>query len=297
MKKSLTVLATALVATLAACASPGAASTEQQTPETIAALDHESAEVLATLGLSDRVVMMPEAVMNPVLGSHQAELQAVEHTVPVTSELDAESVIDVYPDLAIFSPRHGSKARIGEVLSDAGVNTLELPASWGTLTEVTKNIQLIGEATGSIDKARELVDELETGLAQGEELADDAPRVLVLSNQAGRPFITAGNAMPLEILELAGAKSVSDDLGIKVTGPISAEQIVEANPDGIVLVDMNGSGDKLFQELLTNDAVASLPALQQENITRVEGKQVQALGLTNMIDGREHLQQWIETLK
>ncbi|MGO1673625.1 MAG: ABC transporter substrate-binding protein [Canibacter sp.] len=289
----------AIAATLTACAAPEAADNQSaaETPETIAALDYESAEVLASLGLSEHIVMMPEAVMNPVLGSHQKQLGSVEHMIPVTNDLDAESVIDVFPDLAIMSPRHGAEARIGSVLNDAGIDTLELPDSWGSLTEVTHNIQLIGEATGTAPDAKTLIEELKTGLAAGSEPEADAPRVLVLTNQAGRPFITAGDAMPLNILDLAGATSVSEDMGVTATGPVSAEQIVEADPDGIVLIDMNGSGDKLFQDLLNNEAVASLDAIQREKITRVEGKQVQALGLTNMIDGRQQLQEWVTTLQ
>ncbi|MGO1661755.1 MAG: ABC transporter substrate-binding protein [Canibacter sp.] len=301
MKRFTIVGMIATVATAAAltgCASAETPSEEPaaETPETIAALDYESAEVLASIGLADRVVMMPEAVMNPVLGSHQNELGSVEHQIPVTADLDAEAVIDVFPDLTIMSPRHGAEARIGSVLEDAGVTTLELPNPWGSLEEITNNIGLIGEATGTVDDADALIEELETGLEADSEPGADAPRVLVLTNQAGRPFITAGDAMPLDIVNRAGARSVSEDLGVKVTGPISAEQIVEADPDGIVLIDMNGSGDKMYQDLLSNEAVASLNAVTEDRITRVEGKQVQAMGLTNMIDGREQLQEWIDTL-
>lgn len=51
-------------------------------PQRIAALDYESAETLADIGLADRLVLVPEAVLNPVLGGHVEELGDVESTFP-----------------------------------------------------------------------------------------------------------------------------------------------------------------------------------------------------------------------
>jgi iron complex transport system substrate-binding protein len=268
----------------------------QKAPETIAALDYESAEVLASLGLGKHVVMMPEATMNPVLGSHQKDLGHVKDKIKVTADLDPESVIDVFPDLAIISPRHGAEKRFNGVLEDAGVKTLALPNSWGSLDEITQNITLIGKSTGTKAEAAKLVKKLKSGLGSEKKPGSDAPHVMVLTNQAGRPFITAGDAMPLDLLNRAGATSASEDLHAKVTGPVSSEQLIEADPDGIVLIDMNGSGDKLYKSLLANDAVSSLDAVKNNKILRVEGKQVQALGLTNMIDGLDALKEFVNTL-
>ncbi len=258
-------------------------------PQSIAALDYESAEVLAELGLSDTLVLVPEAVTNPALGGHIAEMAKVPTTIPVAMQLDAETVLALQPDLVVMSPRHGAEDTIGRVLADAGTPTLQLPGSWTDLPQVKSNISLIGEATGTEDAATELTDDLSAGLKQS-TTPNDA-RVLVLSNQAGRPFITAGNAFPIRLLELTGATSVSEELGITTTGPISAEQIVEANPDAILLVDMNGSGERLFAELLANPAVAALDGAQ--NTQLVTGREVQALGLTATIAGLDTLNDWL----
>jgi len=269
-------------------------------PQTIAALDYESAEVIAELGLSDRLVLVPEAVLNPVLGSHVEQLAEVPNTIPVAMELDAETVIALQPDLVVMSPRHGAEASIGAVLDQAGIASLQLPSSWTNQESVTQGIALIGEATGQEPSAEKLVEALETGLAAAsvaKPATDQSPRVLVLTNQAGRPFATAGQAYPLELLRLAGAQNVSEALGMPHTGPISAEQIVEADPDGIVLIDMNGSGDRMYAELLANPAVASLSAVEQQQILRLEGKQVQAMGLTSTIDGLDALTGWVAQLK
>ena len=270
-------------------------------PQAIAALDYESAEVLAELGLADRLVLVPEAVTDPALGGHVEEMRQVAQTFPVAMKLDPETVISAAPDLVVMSPRHGQEDTIGEVLDGAGMTSLQLPASWTSPETLAANVELVGEATGTEREAAALTSEIADGLnehaaeASGSE-AGDAPRVLVLSNQAGRPFVTAGRAFPLALLDRAGAQSVSEGLGIRTTGPITAEQIVEADPDGIVLIDMNGSGDRLFAELLANPAVAALPAASDARILRVTGREVQALGLADTVTGLQKLSEWVTGL-
>lgn len=278
----------------------GAASTLtiEAEPLKIAALDYESAEVLAELGLADRIVLIPEAVLNPALGSHVDALSEVPNVFPVAMEVDAETVIALTPDLAVMSPRHGNEEPIATVLQQAGIPALQLPASWTSPDTLATNIELIGQATGTEQQAATLVEQIESGLAAAAAgSSSEGPRVLVLTNQAGRPFIAAGHAYPLELLELAGAQNVSAELGIDRTGPISAEQIVQANPDGVVLIDMNGTGDRMYAELLANPAVSSLPAFAEGRVLRIEGKQVQALGLTATIDGLKTLADWAASLR
>ena len=277
----------------------GAASslTIESEPQRIAALDYESAEVIAELGLSDHLVLIPEAVLNPALGGHVEELGKVESTFPVAMEIQAENVIALQPDLVVMSPRHGNEAPIAAVLGQAGISSLQLPDSWSSSKALTTNIDLIGQATGSDEEAAKLTAEITDGLAkEAAKKSSDGPRVLVLTNQAGRPFVTAGHAYPIELLGLAGAQNVAQEMGMDRTGPITAEQIVQANPDGIVLIDMNGTGDRMFTELLANPAVAGVPAVAGDKMIRVQGRQVQALGLTATVEGLSQLTDWVSTL-
>ena len=271
-------------------------------PAAIAALDYESAEVLAELGLGDRVVLVPEAVLQPALGGHIDELKDVPATFPVAMNLDVETVIQTAPDLVVLSPRHGAEDSIGAVLEQAGLTTLLLPEPWSSPDALAGNIRIIGEATDTETAATALTDAITAGLDAHTNhtlgsATTDAPRVLVLTNQAGRAFATAGHAFPLHLLDRAGATSVTDELGMRATQPISAEQIVEAQPDGIVLIDMNGSGDRMYQELLQNPAVAALPAAAEDRLLRVSGREVQALGLQTTATGLKALTAWVQTLR
>lgn len=269
-------------------------------PERIAALDYESGETLAALGLADRTVLIPEALLNPVLGGHVDEFRDVEATFPVAMRVDAETVINLAPDLVVTSPRHGNEASISAVLEQAGITTLHLPHPWNDGESLIANITLIGQATGGDESARALAEQIEEGIdtAGADVFVEQSarPRVIMLTNQAGQPFVTAGNAYPIELLELAGARNAAADLGIERTGPIGAEQLVEVAPDGIVLIDMNGSGDRMFAELMANRAVARIPAIEEGRILRIDGRQVQALGLTETVRGLAALTEWVAGL-
>ncbi|WP_158608685.1 ABC transporter substrate-binding protein [Leucobacter sp. OH1287] len=268
-------------------------------PKRIVALDHESGAVIAALGYAGNLVMASQALQNPALSATPDVFTKVETSFPSSTELNAEQVLAATPDLVVMSSRHGIADRIKPVLEGAGIKTLLLPSAWTSIDSLKTNIGVIAEAIGADEEVGDLEKELSDGLAKKDKKAADsadAKRILVLNNQAGRAFITAGNAVPLELLELAGGTSVSSELGIEITGPISAEQIVAANPDAILLIDMNGSGKAMFQELLNNQAVAQLPAVSGDKIKLIEGRYVQALGVTDTISGLKQLTEWIDSL-
>ncbi|WP_040167668.1 ABC transporter substrate-binding protein [Microbacterium gorillae] len=270
--------------------------TIQAEPQRIAALSYESAALAAELGLTDRLVMVPAEASNPALTDHADAFADVDATIATTSKIDPEAVFAQHPDLVILTARHGQEDSAGAALQALGVPVLVLPNAWSTPDQVAADIALVGEATGADDQAATLADELTTALAGDDEPAADAPRVLVLNNQAGRPFVTAGTAFPLEMLRLAGAQDVSAELGLKTTGPITAEQIIDANPDAILMIDMNGSGEASFASLLKNPAVAGLPAVTDGRTHLVLGKNVQALGLSSTPAGLADLKTWVGSL-
>lgn len=263
-------------------------------PQRIATLSYETTALVTELGLADRIVLMPSEAANPVLTDHAAELADVPATIQSASHIDPEAVIAAAPDLVLMTARHGVEDTAGAAITAAGIPVLVLPNTWSTVDGITDDALLVGKATGAEHEADELVTDLAAGFTSA-PVSDSAPRVLVLSNQAGKPFVTSGTAFPLEVLSMAGAADASAVLGLRSTGPITAEQVVLANPDAILLVDMNGSGDTMFRELLSNPAVAALPGAAHQYV--VAGKQVQGLGLRSVVTGLEDLTAWVASLK
>lgn len=272
---------------------PASTVTLDSAPKRIAALTYETGELVASLGAIDRLVLVQEALASPVLSSHAEEMARVEHHAPTEGSIDAEAVLAADPDLVLLSTRRGLEEGVAKVLEGAGVPVLVLPNHWADLADLTSNIAIVGEALGLEAEAAELSDSLEAGLPEEDVPAPERPAVLALSNQAGQPFVIAGEAFPLELLHLAGARDAGESLGFTRSGPISAEQVIAADPDAILLVDMNGSGERIFEPLLTNDAVAGLAAVSSERVLLMEGRKLQALGFTATIEGREELAAWL----
>lgn len=263
-------------------------------PKRIAALSYEPAEMVAELGLSKNLVVVPAAVLNPALTNHLAEMKKVASTIPTESAINAEAVIAKKPDLVLMSARHGMETGVGKALEASGIPVIILPNSWSSLADLDLNTKLIGQAIGADDAANKLIKTLDAGLVATKRTKH--PRILVLGNQAGRPFVTAGAAFPLDLVKLAGGTDVSSELGLTTTGPITAEQIVKANPDGIVLIDMNGSGEKLFASVMKNGAVARLSAVKSGHVLLIQGRLVQALGMSQTVTGLGKLNTWIDGL-
>lgn len=262
-------------------------------PTRIAALTFETAETVARLGLADRLVLVPQAVQNPALSNHAEAFADVPALIPVESEVDPETVLAQQPDLVLVSPRRGLDSGVGAVLGEAGVPVVTLSNQWDTVQNVITNVDVIGQAIGADQQSQQLETTLRDGLVPEESLSS-APRVLVLGNQAGVPFVTAGAAYPLELLELAGGHDVSSELGLTKSGPIAAEQIVSAKPDAILLIDMHGRGAESFASVMKNPAVAQL--VTDTNVLLVPGRHVQALGLDATIEGRDTIHEWLAAL-
>lgn len=260
-------------------------------PRRVAALTYETAELVAELGAADRLVMVQQAMTNPALSDHAEAMADVAHHAPTEGDIDVEAVIAARPELVLLSDRRGLEAGVGRAIEGAGIPVLVLPNTWASVEDLALNIGLVGQALGLDEAAAELADEITDGLG---DVTDPAgPRVLVLSNQAGQPFVTAGAAFPLEVVRLAGAQDGSESLGMARSGPISAEQVIAADPDAILLVDLHGSGEQVFTPLLTNPAVAALPAVAEDRVLLVEGREVQALGLTSTVEGRDRIADWL----
>lgn len=262
-------------------------------PERIAALTYETGELIASLGSADRLVAAQESLTNPAISSHVEEIEDVEHHIPTEGNIDAEAVIATNPDLVLLSTRRGLEEGAAKVLEGAGIPVIILPNHWANTDEVISNIEIVGEALAVEDAADELVNSLKEGLVQEENDDASKPRVLALSNQAGQPFVVAGEAFPLQLLQLAGGRDAGAELGFERSGPISAEQVIAAEPDAILLIDMNGSAEKIFDPLLDNDAIASLSAASPENVMLIEGRKVQAMGFDSTLEGRDAIASWL----
>ncbi|MGV9746637.1 ABC transporter substrate-binding protein [Rhodococcus zopfii] len=289
-------VAVALAGVLAGCATASDPSADSAVPQRIAAISPDVAETVAALGAGDRLVLVPDTQTRPELTNHLPAMRAVGATITAHGAADPEQILAADPDLAIITPRHEGESDTAALLEASSVSVLTLPNSWGTVDEMLDNIVIIGDAIGASEQAAALTAEIEHELGGIDPVPGEAPSVLVLSNQAGRPMVNAGSGFTLDLLARAGGRNAADDAGLTRTGFADPEQVVRTDPDAVLLVDMLGAGRDSFAPLLSNPGVSELAAVRGDRVLVLDGKQAQALGLQTTAEGAQRIRDWLAGL-
>ncbi|HHX85856.1 MAG TPA: ABC transporter substrate-binding protein [Actinomycetales bacterium] len=265
-------------------------------PERIVALSPDAAIALHELGLTDRLVAVPEVALNPTLNAYADEMSDVPHTLGSGTNPEPEQVASWNPDLVVVTTRHTGEQDASALLRSTGIPVLTLGNGWSSTDEVAENLALIGAATGREEEADALAAEIRDGVAgvrDRGEAAGERPTVAILSNQAHVPFINASDSLASELVTNGGGANVADAVGVRATMPVQPEQLVAADPDHIMLVDVTGKGEESFAALLHNPAVAALPAVSEGRVRLFAGRDVYGLAGRAVVTGSEQVLTWL----
>jgi len=243
MKRGFALLV-ALCALLAACGEPEV-EIELVDSTRIVSLSGDITEILFELGVGDRVVgvdvttVAPEAATRlPIIG--------------VGRFLTAEGVLGTDPTLVIGDTQTAPVSALGQIRA-AGV-TVEILEVPGSFDELYEKIMSLGSMLGLSDEAealsRRIDDEVER--ASTGALAR-ALRVAYVYTRGPDVNLLFGDGMTTKpLIEAAGAIDAGTEIGIVGTVPVTAEALIEAAPDVIIVpaegVELIG-GIEAFLEL------------------------------------------------
>lgn len=265
-------------------------------PVRIAALSPDVAEAAVELVGAGRLAAVPVSATNPALSGHAERLAAVPAKLPPGTDPDPEQIIALNPDLILLTARHGGERDAREALAQAGIPMIAITNGWATLEEVKRNLTLLGRALDAEARARELTAELDrraAAVAQRVGTVADRPSVAILSNQAGRPFINAADVLTSDLVRRAGGTLVADRIGLRTTGPVTAERLIAADPDAILLIDVTGKGRDSYRPLLDNPAVAELAAVRAGRVKLLPARTSYGIGGVHLADGLEEIARWL----
>jgi iron complex transport system substrate-binding protein len=205
----------------------------ERAPQRIVSLAATATEVLFAIGAGDQVVAVDE------FSTYPAE-------APITDlsgfEPNVEAVAGYQPDLVVVS----------DDLNDivAGLQAVEIPVvhlpAAVDLDDAYSQIEVLGTITGNLGNAAELVSSMQTEI---EELAGSVPNPtepLTYYHELDSSLFTVTSATFIgQIYQLAGLENIADQAGGAETGypQISAEYIVQADPDLIFLADTKCCGE------------------------------------------------------
>lgn len=266
------------------------------TPSRIAALSVDTANAVADLVGTDRLIAVTRSSQNATLSTHSREFTHVEHKTPPGNRPDPEVVLSWNPDLVVLPARYAGEKRTAETLTKAGLRTVALPGYGDSLDQIHHNLNELGTVLGARPKAEELVSSMKkrteeiTGKVAG---VQHKPSVLILSNQAATPFINASTALTSDLVLKAGGTLAAEKAGVTTTRPAAPEAVVKSDPDAILLVDVTGKGRAAYDSLLSNPAVASLKAVKDGKVKLFAANTTYAVGGRSAVDGLDAIARWL----
>jgi iron complex transport system substrate-binding protein len=227
-------------------------------PERIVSLSPTATETLFAIGAGDQVVAVDDQ-------SNYPEEAPVTNLSGFTPNVEAIASYD--PDLVVAGFDAGD---LVSSLEEIGVTVILQPAATD-LDGAYEQIAALGAASGHVAEAEELVASME---AEIEELVAQVPAEaegMTVYHELGPDYFSATSKTFIgSVYQLLGLANIADEAtgGAPDYPQLSAEHILEADPDLIVLADTKCCGE-------TAEKVAKRPGWDQ--ITAVtEGNVVEA---------------------
>lgn len=203
--------------------------TIEEQPKRIVTLIPSNTEVVFALGLGKKVVGVSDN------DNYPEETKEIEKVGGM--EMNTELIVSLKPDLVLAhaSSAHNSNEGLQQ-LKDAGIDVLVVNDAQ-SFDEVYESIDMIGQATGEHDKAKEIVANMKTKLKEIQEKAKsvkDEERKTVLVEVSPSPDIyTPGkNTFMNEMLNIISAENAAAELD--GWAKIDEESMIAANPDVII---------------------------------------------------------------
>ncbi len=213
--------------------------------ERVLALAVGSAEIVDLLGAGGQLVGKDET---------SVDVQGIP-VVTQGHQIEVEQAIALEPTVVLVDELVGPPEAL-DALADTGAQIVDVPSVW-TLGDIPRRVEAIAGGAGvDPDSAQELSDALVPGDRSG---GGEAARVafLYLRGPSAIYLLGGANTGADALIEAAGGVDVGAELGYDGFVPLTAEAIVEADPD-ILLVMSDG-----LDSVGGIDGLLELPGLAQ----------------------------------
>ncbi len=222
-------------------------------------------ETIFALGEENHLIAVDES------SSYPAEGVAKLGKVSVSRNLNAEGVLSYNPSLIIATASSGPESAIRQIRS-TGVPVLMVTAG-ETPEDAKARIREIGKALEEEEQSERLIRKMEEELAAAgkiREALQHSPSVMFIYARGQNNLMVAGARTSANtMIELAGGKNVFSEFdGYK---PLTAESVVQANPEVILMMDsgLDSVGGK--QGVLSSPGVRYTRAADAGRIHAMDG--------------------------
>jgi iron complex transport system substrate-binding protein len=257
-------------------------------PQRIASLSPSSTEILYELGIGDRIIAVDSASNYPEEASNKTVVFSY-------TGLMEEKFLDSDPDIVIMSHRLDLSEVSREWIKDKGYSLVILDPE--VIEDVMDNIELLGKLTGREEKAKTLMNSMESRIddveKKGIELSKEKTvKVLYVIYYDGtdNPWVAGRDTYIDDFISKSGAQNVIT--GFEGNLQVSSETIIDAEPD-IIICSQNEAFPTPSKASIENDAVLkSLDAVENDQVHEIDADLVDRPG-PRIVDGLEIFQEFL----
>lgn len=243
--------------------------TIEQEPEKLVSGYYISSSTCLALGLKDRLAAVEEGIESrPIYQYAASDIMDSVGNVGSAKAFDLEACLAAEPDLVILPKKAQDYAA---TLSEMGIATIVVnPENHEQLVEM---VSLIGEVTNTNEAAKALTDKYDEILAKladltGDIKEDDKPVVYMCGTSS---YLTTApkDMYQASLIQTAGGKNAGDVLEGDSWVDVSYEQILEMNPDVIIIPTnnmANGQPDFTADEVMADANLAEVTAVKNGDV-------------------------------
>ncbi len=251
-------------------------------PEKIVSLLPSNTETAFALGLDKEIVGVSD------FDNYPEQVQSKEKVGG--QEFNVEKIISLKPDivLADASQAHNSKDGLKQ-LEDSGIKVIAVNNA-SSFADTYKTIEMIGAATGTKEKADEIVDGMKAKVEEIKEKAagiskEEQPNVW-MEISAPPDIYTAGSGTFMnEMLEMLGAKNIA--AAEEGWPKYSEEAAVKANPD-VMIITYGYYVKDAVEQAYSRKGWEEVSAIKNKRVYSVDSDKVSRPG-PRLVEGLEEM--------
>ena len=169
---------------------------------------------------------------------------------------DAEEIFINSPDLVVAGV-YTEKATV-QILQSLGVLVEIFPIEQN-FNDIVKNIRKMGLLVGHSDRAEKMIDDFNIRLEKLRSGITERPRAAIYSANG---YTTGTDTMSGQILEIAGFRNITEEVGMSFGGILPLETLVMLQPD-LVITGKAYPGHSRSEEILKHPALRPFKAITQ----------------------------------
>lgn len=233
----------------------------------IVSLSGTTTEVLCALGLQDKIVGVDVTSTYP---ETMKQLPKVGHN----RNMSVEGIIALKPTIVV-GIQENIKPQLAEQIQSAHVALLSFPLQY-SVSGAKELITHLADTLGYTEKGAALVKEIDSD-ESAKVIQEKQPNVLFIYARGAGTLMAAGNNTSANsMIHLAGGTNAAT--GFEDFKPITAESLVAANPDVILMFDSGLQSLGGIEGLLQIPGVAQTNAGKNKRVIEMDGQFLTGFG-------------------